>query len=78
MTFVIGFHVDSSDGKVSNYKYFKHFFSIKCVGLESIIFAINLDVACFKVSNAFDFSIDCITNLYQLKNNNVRVTLYNN
>ena len=39
-----------------NLKYFKHFWIIKCVSLESIIFAINLDiVSSSKFFNTFNF-----------------------
>ena len=39
-----------------NLRYFKHFWIINRIGLESIIFAINLDATLFsKVFNIFDF-----------------------
>ena len=42
--------------QIYNLRYFKHFWIIKCVVLELILFAINLDVALsFKVFNSFDF-----------------------
>ena len=54
--------------QIWTFRYSKHFWIIKFVDLEPILFSINLDVASsFKVFNTFDFvfSIDCITNLNQ-------------
>ena len=78
--FFMGFRVSNSNDKVQsdivirlnhilliwNLRYFMNLWIIKCVGLESILFAINLDVA--SSSNVFSFfdfvflSIHCITN----------------
>ena len=39
-----------------NVRYSRHFFIIKCVGFELIIFVNNLDVVLsFKVFNTFDY-----------------------
>ena len=46
--------------------YFRHCLIIKCVSLEPIIFAINMDtMSSSKIFNRLCVFIDCITNLNQ-------------
>ena len=51
--------------QILNLKYFIHFFIVKYIGIESVIFAINLNItSSSKVFITFNFvcSIDCIAN----------------
>ena len=52
-----------------NLRYFKYYWTFKYIGLESIIFAINMNVVSFsKIFSILEFVfllIDCITNLNQ-------------
>ena len=76
INFFVGFRIGNSNGKIRynkvikffvsmlqiwNLKHYKYFFIIKCISLQSIIFAININVttSSFKVFSIFYYGFFC-------------------